>query len=186
MPSCPGSWIICQLVRDYCARPTSLPGSGHTFSSRRLVFVRAGPWRSSPLQLERASACVTGCVCSTRTHHIRHRARPPKSPRVMKILVMLCIYFLYKSRRLLCAFKYIKNNSILGTPSLFAVDFVPTTPEPDTVAVTPARPWELRVTLLSGGVRSSAFPATGWIVPPLSLTCRPVLCHKATEDTSME
>lgn len=57
--------------------------------------------------------------------------------------------FFYKSKRLLCAFKYIKNNYISGVLRLFAIDFVlPITLEPDILEIIPTLTCEFYVTLL--------------------------------------
>lgn len=58
--------------------------------------------------------------------------------------------FFYKSKRLLLyAFKYIKNNYILGVLRLFAIDFVlPVTLEPDILEIIPTLTCEFYVTLL--------------------------------------
>lgn len=88
--------------------------------------------------------------------------------------------FFYKSKRRLCAFKYIKNNYISGVLRLFAIDFVlPIILEPDTVELIPTFTCEFYVTLLLRCL--SSLPHLWLAVPDTE-----PLCFKVTDDTNIK
>lgn len=87
--------------------------------------------------------------------------------------------FFYKSKRRLCAFKYIKNNYISGVLKLFAIDFVlPIILEPDTVELIPTFTCEFCYLLLKC---LSSLPNRWLAVPETEL-----LCFKVTDDTNIK